>query len=44
MERVFRAALSELGSHVGCADGPITGGKFLASEAAWLGAVDLELM
>ncbi|KAK0658398.1 Hydantoin utilization protein A [Lasiodiplodia hormozganensis] len=27
VERVFRAALSELGSHVGCADGPITGAE-----------------
>lgn len=28
VERVFRAGLSELGSHVGCAEGPVTGGKY----------------
>ena len=27
VERVFRAGLSQLGSSVGCADGPVTGGK-----------------
>lgn len=27
VERVFRAGLSQLGSHVGCAEGPVTGGK-----------------
>ncbi|OMP82249.1 Hydantoin utilization protein A, partial [Diplodia seriata] len=27
VERVFRAGLSELGSHVGCAEGPVTGAE-----------------
>ena len=27
VERVFRAALSQLGSHVACAEGPVTGGN-----------------
>lgn len=29
VERAFRAALSQLGSHVGCAEGPVTGCKSL---------------
>lgn len=27
VERVFRAGLSQLGSSVGCAEGPVTGGE-----------------
>jgi len=29
VERVFRAGLSQLGSHVGCAEGPVTGGEYI---------------
>ena len=34
VERVFRAALSQLGSAVGCAEGPISGSKFMSCPLA----------
>ena len=36
VERVFRAGLSQLGSAVGCAEGPISGGKLMFFTTCWL--------